>query len=185
MTAFLFHLSHPSLLHSPITLEQTASLHCSFAVSTSGFHSVPPVPLSFHLIPKSPNSTHYSLNWWALTPASGPIELVVISRQDLWRSRAGGSGPKLSDTHTHAVSQSAWRACGVSLQLNTYQPPSVKQRPCQKLDGSQVCLVRRGKTTQRSVVLRDVSCSLCAWLMWAEHPLEWWLLGSLWGNRGH
>lgn len=139
-----------ALLYPPITLQHRASLLHSFAVSTSGFHSVPPVRFSFHPIPKSPNSTHYSLNWWALTPpASGPIELVVISTQDLWRSGAGGSRPKLSLSHTHAQCQSASRACRVSLQLNTYQPLSVKQWVCQKLDRSQVCSVRTDTQTDR------------------------------------
>lgn len=89
-------LSHYIWTYSLSAL-QLCGKHLWFSFSTV-------CPLSFHLIPKSPNSTHYSLNWRALTPASGPIELVVISRQDLWQSGAGGSGCKISDTHTYTCS---------------------------------------------------------------------------------
>lgn len=68
--------SHHCCTH-PLYSNTQSDCFLGFAVSTSGFHSVPPVPFSFHLVPKSPNSTHYSLNWWALTPT--PLPRVLKS----------------------------------------------------------------------------------------------------------
>lgn len=80
----IWHASARPSFSPPSHFPHNTPTHSLSAVSTSGFHSVAPVPFSFHLILKSPNSNHYSPNWWALTPpASGPVDLVVISRLNL------------------------------------------------------------------------------------------------------